>query len=72
MVAAEVGTSPTFSVVRSTVLFDAHSYHANSACRSYDVSPDDKRFLMIQAPPTGAGLKLVVVENWTQGLAARR
>jgi len=43
--------------------------------RTYDVSPDGRRFLMIKnfnaAPQTSAGLGIVVVQNWFQELKAK-
>ena len=64
MVAAQVKTSPDFSPVRLTVLFPAAQYEGHNAYRDFDVSLDDKRFLMFRPATQGAGVQLVVVENW--------
>ena len=64
MIATEVRTSPAFSPVKSTVLFAAAQYDGHNAYRDFDVSPDDKRFLMFRPFARGAGTQLVVVENW--------
>jgi hypothetical protein len=42
---------------RSTMLFN-HRFH------SYSVSPDGKRFLMIQRDPTSIPRQLNVIVNW--------
>ncbi|MDB4890030.1 MAG: protein kinase [Gemmatimonadetes bacterium] len=64
MIAAEVKTSAEFSAVKSTVLFPAAQYEGHNAYRNFDVSLDDKRFLMFRPLTQGAGVQLVVVENW--------
>jgi dipeptidyl aminopeptidase/acylaminoacyl peptidase len=64
MVAAEVHTSPAFSLVKSTVLFPAAQCEGSNAYRDFDVSLDDKRFMMFRRQTPGAGVQLVVVENW--------
>ena len=64
MVAAQVKTSLTFSLVKSTVLFAAAGYQEHNAYRNFDVSRDDQRFLMLRPVTQGTGTQLVVVENW--------
>lgn len=72
LVAAEVKTSPTFSVGRTTPLFSTARL---SVCRSisgpcakaYAVSHDASRFLMMKRQEE-APEKLVVVENWFEEL----
>ncbi|WP_373059833.1 TolB family protein [Gemmatimonas sp.] len=71
MVAAEVKTTPTFALHRSTVLFSATGFAADFFHRQYAVASDDRRFLMIRAVGGGAPDKLVVVENWFEELKAR-
>ena len=68
MMAARVVTAPTFSVLGRDELFaDEYSFalapHAN-----YDVSRDDKRFLMIKNAQTP---ELLVVYGWLNELKAR-
>ena len=38
---------------------------------SYDVSPDDKRFVFVRAATGGTGTELVVVQNWFEELRGR-
>ena len=68
-VRVEPGTTWTAST--PTKLIDGRSYHGerNSDVffRTYDVSPDGKRFLMIKkaaAPTKPRAASIVVVENW--------
>jgi eukaryotic-like serine/threonine-protein kinase len=83
ILAAAVELTPTFSAVATTKLFDSHSslldgrFGGSGSVRTYDVSPDGKRFLMIkdnaairddQAPPAAS---LVVVQNWLEELKAK-
>ena len=46
-------------------------YYAGGYGRTYDVSPDGKRFLMIKAPGTDASAAppaLIVVQHWDEEL----
>jgi len=70
MVAVAVATEPTFAVTRHTVLFSGSDYAVDPSHREYDVSPDDRRFLMLREP-SGQRAKLVLVDNWFQELTAR-
>jgi hypothetical protein len=73
MLSVPVQPSPSFSVGNATRLFDARYFTAVQA-RSYDVSPDGRRFLMIKDAPISAQspdatpASIVVVLNWTQEL----
>jgi hypothetical protein len=43
----------------------------NISTRTYDISPDDRRFLMIkegETPRDAGGPALIVVQNWTEEL----
>jgi serine/threonine-protein kinase len=70
LVGVSVQTTPTFSASSPRKMFDAR-YIAGGA-RSYDVSPDGQRFLMLKAgtdPDTEVGsARIVVVLNWDQEL----
>ncbi|HET9362790.1 MAG TPA: hypothetical protein VFO58_23735, partial [Vicinamibacterales bacterium] len=76
MTAAPVQTSPAFSAGNGVRLFDAPYVSAVQA-RSYDVSRDGQRFLMIKdAPatsqnPNATPASIVVVLNWTEELKKR-
>jgi hypothetical protein len=69
--AAEVKTNPTFEIGRATPLFPAGGFVSNGATTQYDVSPDDRRFLMIRPVGASAPDKLIVVENWFEELRSK-
>ena len=55
-------------------LFDRRYFTGGAAGRTYDVSPDGQRFLMIKAPGTDASATppaLIVVQHWDEELKAR-
>lgn len=70
IVAAELETKPTFSVVRTTILFPAGQFGENRYSPQYAVAPDDRRFLMTRAVATSEPDKLIVVENWFEEMKA--
>jgi Tol biopolymer transport system component len=70
IVAVEVTTQPTFAAGRQTVLFAGALYAQDDTHRQYDVSPDDRRFLMIRERGGERG-SLVLVDNWFQELVAK-
>jgi len=41
------------------------------AVPTYDVSPDDRRFVMLRETSANERSQFIVVENWTQELRAR-
>jgi len=66
LVAVEITATGTPPIGRQRVLFSALPYTGESTHRSYDITPDGKRFVMIRksavtAPPTE---QLIVVENF--------
>jgi Tol biopolymer transport system component len=72
MVSVPVESSDGASLVTGapTPLFTGEYYFVQAG-RTYDVSPDGKRFLMIKSAPSGtpsAALQLVVVLNWVEEL----
>jgi len=71
LVAVEVKTSPTLSLGRSTPLFPAAEYLSDQFSPQYDVSLDDRRFLMIRPIAASASDKLIVVDNWFEELKAK-
>jgi len=46
-------------------LFDRSNFLLNFRFQSYDVSPDGKRFLMIQRDPGSVPRQLNVILNWS-------
>lgn len=71
-----IQTTPGFSAGRPTKLFDA-KYPSTMNMRSYDVSPDGRRFLMIKDMPgttqqtNTTPASIVVVLHWVEELKAR-
>ena len=76
LMAVAIRTSPTFSAGNPAKLFAAQ-YYQNISGRTYDVSADGRRFLMIKdnatadQNSTAAPPSLVVVEHWFEELKAR-
>jgi eukaryotic-like serine/threonine-protein kinase len=76
MTAVPVKTEPTFSFGNPTKLFDQpySRYLAAPSGRSYDVSADGKRFLMIKnnaGDQASTSASIVVVLNWSEELKQR-
>ena len=73
--AVPIQSTPTFSAGNLTKLFDNGRYVAAGIGRSYDVSLDGQKFLMIKATANGdqtsTSPSMVVVLNWTEELKAR-
>ena len=53
-----------------TKLLEGRYYTGGGASRTYDVSPDGQRFLMIKTPGTDASAPpaLIVMQHWTEEL----
>ena len=68
LVDVELNTSPTFSLVRTTVLFPAAGFTSLRFNPQYAVAPDDQRFLMIRPLQPKVPDKIIVVENWLEEL----
>jgi Tol biopolymer transport system component/tRNA A-37 threonylcarbamoyl transferase component Bud32 len=74
MMAAKVETTPTLKVTGVTRLFTAQGFQGGNGALVYDVSPDGRRFLMLDitaAPTNAASERLVVVQNLAAELLAR-
>jgi eukaryotic-like serine/threonine-protein kinase len=71
MVAAEITTAPAFAVGSQTVLFPGSAFGLDDSHRQYDVSADDRRFLMLRERGGGERGNLVFVDNWFQELTAK-
>ncbi len=63
LMVVDVTTEPAFSAGRPRTLFDGSLYVGSTGDQSYDVSPDGKRFIMIQDDPA-EDMVLRVVTNW--------
>jgi len=72
MMASQVTLRPTFTVGVPRQLFEGR-FGATSGIRSYDVTADGKRFLMVQQkerPPVAAA-EMILVQNWIEEVKAR-
>jgi hypothetical protein len=74
--AVRVGRGAVWSSGNPTKLFDDPYYHGTAigVGRTYDVSPDGRRFLMIKQPGDAASSEtaaFIVVQNWFEELKRR-
>jgi serine/threonine-protein kinase len=70
MMAVAVETEPQFRAGKPVILFEGAFHYAGISFPQYDVTPDGKRFVMIEdqeAWPT----RIELVLNWTEELKAR-
>jgi Tol biopolymer transport system component len=73
MMAVSVDTASTFHATNATRLFSGPYFTALNG-RTYDISPDGQRFLMVKAagePAASSFPKVVVIENWFEELQRR-
>ena len=69
----DVKTDGGFATSRPRVLFERAGYLQGTPIRSYDLSPDGRRFLMVkteQRKPTPV-TEMILVMNWTDELKQR-
>jgi len=68
--AVRVQTEPSFAPGNPEVVLEGHNFTVESApTRSYDISPDGKRFLVIKEPVGETSrTELILVQNWFQEL----
>ena len=73
LVAVQVSTDPVFALGQQEVLFSVAAYMRNPAYALYDVSPDDRRFVMLRigGRENTAASELILVENWFEELRER-
>ena len=72
MTRVPVQTAPTFSAGTATTLFKTrYVVPGGVIARTYDVSPDGQRFLMLKAAGTAQAPTMVVVLNWLEELKAK-
>ena len=72
--AVPIETTPTFSQGTAVKLFDWPTIAVPGLARTYDVSRDGQRFLMIKEPGTDQGAALAtisVVVNWGEELKGK-
>jgi eukaryotic-like serine/threonine-protein kinase len=71
LVAVSVQTGATFAVTGQKVLFPAAEYSFAGSYPTYDVAPDDSRFVMIRTVAPSAETELVLVQHWAEELKNR-
>ncbi|MDH4131617.1 MAG: hypothetical protein OEV95_07395, partial [Gemmatimonadota bacterium] len=76
MMAAQVRTSPKFEVTERRTLFPVppNQYLLPNNYTMYDISPDDRRFLLMRRAGSGdetPQTALILVENWFEELKAK-
>jgi len=70
LVTVEVMPGGTFTTGRRTSLFDGSKYFGSNG--SWDITPDDRRFILIRFKGGSASGDLIVVENFSTELALPR
>jgi serine/threonine-protein kinase len=72
MMAVPVTLRPTFTAGAARQLFEGR-YGATQGVRSYDVTADGRRFIMVQQKerPAVAAAEMILVQNWLEELKAR-
>ncbi len=66
------GRGTTWSHGRATkVVEGVYQTGGSNSIRTYDVSPDGKRFLVVKRPADQPSPRIVVIENWLEELKAR-
>jgi hypothetical protein len=71
LIAAEVRIGPSFSVGEQKTIFAITPYLDLGFMQSYNISPDDRRFLMVREGAPSQVSELILTENWLQELKAR-
>jgi serine/threonine-protein kinase len=71
LMAVDVTPGPTFVSGVPRRLFPLGGYRSARNRQQYDVSPDGRRFVMIQSPPDTSRSDVVYVENWFDELRAK-
>ena len=66
-----VRPGPTFAFDQPKRLFSTQAYVALNPVQSFDVSPDDKRFLFLRETAPNERNELIEVQNWTAEMKAR-
>ena len=71
LMAVEVRPGPSFSSGQPKPLFSMASYVSIGPVQSFEVSPDDRRFLMLRETTPTERNELIVTQNWTEEMKAR-
>ena len=71
LVAVQVTGDPTFVAGQQEVLFSGSAFLLNPGQASYDVSPDDQRFVMLSFGNVDSSAEIIWIENWFEELKRR-
>ena len=71
MMTVAVHPGATFAFEQPKTLFSTAQYVTINPVQSFDVSPDDKRFLLLRETAPNERNELIVVQNWTEEMKAR-
>ncbi len=68
MMAVDVQTEPSFAPGNAEEVFAVRGYFVESVGRTYDISRDGERFLMIKEDAGGESTEFIFVQNWFEEL----
>jgi eukaryotic-like serine/threonine-protein kinase len=71
LMSVAVRPGATFSFEQPKALFATSAYVPSGSISSFDVSPDDQRFLFLRETAPNERNELIVVQNWTEELERR-
>lgn len=71
LLALPVTTSPSFKAGKARVLFEGRYAEGPPGIANYDVSPDGRRFLMVEGDYAKPADSLVYLEGWSEVLRRR-
>ncbi len=71
LIAVTIQPGPTFTSSGQKVLFSTSAYSFAGGYPTYDVAPDDGRFVMIRSVAPSAETELVLIQNWAEELKTR-
>ena len=66
LMAVGVESEPSFAPGNAEEVFGG--YYAGAAARTYDISPDGERFLMIKESDQTSSTEFIFVQNWFEEL----
>ena len=71
LVAVQMSADPSFAAGRQNVLFSVVDYRRYPGYPQYEVTPDDRRFVMLRIEDLGSATELILVDNWAEELRQR-
>jgi serine/threonine-protein kinase len=71
LMSVAVRPGATFSFEQPRAMFSTTAYVLTGSVASFDVSPDDKRFLLLRETAANDRNELIVVQHWTEELKRR-